>query len=127
MIRLRSNQAVDRWQTGVGWFLTLSYVVGSPIFAVVEANTGVFSDRFGYSSGFLYLVSAVQLVSGSVLFVRFLAPWSIAVLTILAIGAVVSHVRIDSPLTGLPALGYTALQIWYGVRIYGQNRGHRSQ
>jgi len=82
----------------------------------------MFSDRFGYSSEFLYLVSATQLVCASVLFVRSLVPWSSAILAALAIGAVASHVRIHSPLTALPALGYTALQIWYGIRVYRQNR-----
>lgn len=110
-----------RWQLVAGWFLTLSYGIGSPAYAMVEARTGVFSERFDYSPEFLYLVSGTQFVCALVLFVRFLAPWSSAILTVLALGAVASHFRIDSPITALPALGYAAIQIWYGIRVYSQN------
>jgi hypothetical protein len=117
-----SHSHADRWQIIGGWFLTLSYVIGSPVFAIVEARTGMFSERFGYSAEFLYLVSGAQVACASVLFVRMLAPWSSVILTVLAFGAVISHFRIGSPLTALPALGYTLLQIWYGIRVYRSNR-----
>ena len=98
------------------WFLVLSYAIGSPLFAVAEAWTGVLSERFSYPSGFLYLVSGLQLLCALALFRRSLVPWSIAVLTVIAIGAVYSHFRIESPITALPALFYVAVQVWYGVR-----------
>lgn len=113
---------MSRWQRIVGWFLVLSYAIGSPAFAIVEARTGLFSQRFGYSPEFLYLVSGIQFVCSFVLFVRSVAPWSAFVLTVLTVGAIVSHLRINSPVTALPALVYTALQIWYGFRMYRQNR-----
>jgi len=113
---------VDRRQRSAGWFLFLSYAIGSPVFAIMEARTGLFSARFDYPPEFLYLVSAVQFVCALTLFARAIAPWSVAVLTILTVGAVVSHFRIDSPITALPALGYTAIQIWYGFRVYRQHR-----
>jgi len=113
---------VDRWQLIVGWFLVLSYAIGSPAFAIVEARSGLFSQRFDYSPEFLYLVSGVQFVCSLVLFNRSVAPWSAIVLTALSLGAVVSHIRIDSPVTALPALVYTAIQIWYGLRMYRQHR-----
>ena len=108
---------VDRWQLVTGWFLFLSYAVGSPAFAIVEAKTGLFSERFNYPSEFLYLVSGTQFVCSLVLFVRALAPWSAIVLTLITIGAVLSHIRIDSAVTALPALAYSAIQIWYGIRV----------
>jgi uncharacterized membrane protein YphA (DoxX/SURF4 family) len=108
---------VDRWQLVAGWFLLLSYAVGSPVFAIVEAKTGLFSERFNYPSEFLYLVSGTQFVCSLVLFVRALAPWSAVVLTVITVGAMFSHLRIDSAITALPALAYTAIQIWYGIRV----------
>lgn len=116
------SSKVDRWQLIAGWFLFLSYAIGSPAFAIVEARTGLFSERFDYPPQFLYLVSGVQFVCSLVLFSRTFAPWSVAVLTALSVGAVVSHFRIDSPVTALPALAYTAVQIWYGFRMYRHQR-----
>lgn len=118
MIQKPAIKRTDRWQQICGWFLMLSYLIGSPVFAITEARTGIFSERFGYSSEFLYLVSGTQVVCALVLFVRLLAPWSSAILTVLTSGAVVTHLRIDSPITALPALGYSLLQIWYGIRVY---------
>ena len=117
---------VDRWQLIVGWFLLLSYAIGSPVFAIIEARTGIISQRFDYSPEFLYLVSGTQFVCSSVLFVRSAAPWSAMVLTALTVGAVVSHIRIDSPVTALPALFYTVLQTWYGLRMYRQLHDKRA-
>lgn len=99
------------------WFLFLSYAIGSPAFAIIEAQTGMFSERFGYPPGFLYLVSAAQVVCAFALLLRRAELWSVATLTVLTVGAVVSHVRIESPLTATPALLYTALQVWYGLRV----------
>lgn len=112
----------DRWQRVVGWFLLLSYAIGSPVFALVEARTGVFSERFHYPSEFLYLVSGTQFICSLVLFRSALAPWSTVVLTIITIGAAVSHLKINSAATALPALMYTAIQVWYGFRMHRQHR-----
>ena len=118
-----TSRAADRWQLGIGWFLTLSYAIGAPAFSIAEAMTGVISSRFDYPPTFLYFVGGTQFLCSLVLFVRRLAPWSAAVLTVLAIGAVASHFRIGSPITSLPALIYVVLQCWYGVRVYRQNAG----
>jgi hypothetical protein len=112
---------LSRWQRIVGWFLLLSYAIGSPAFAIAEARTGVFSQRFDYSPEFLYLVSGIQFGCALVLFVRSAAPWSALVLTILTVGAIVSHFRIGSPVSAFPALVYTVLQVWYGLRMYRQH------
>lgn len=113
----------DKWQFVAGWLLLLSYAVGSPAFAVVEAKTGLFSERFDYPPVFLYIVSGAQFVCSLVLFVRALAPWSAMVLTVLSVGAVISHFRINSAVTALPALLYTVIQIWYGLHMYRRYRG----
>ncbi len=81
----------------------------------------LFSERFGYLPEFLYLVSITQFVCALLLFVRFLAHSSSGILTVLSLGAGVSHLKINSPVTALPALGYTAIQIWYGVTVNREN------
>jgi len=118
MDRETERAIVDKWELVAGWFLFLSYFIGAPAFAIVEARTGLFSGRFNYPPEFLYLVSAAQFLCSLVLFVRVLAPWSAVLLTVITVGAVISHLRIDSATTALPALIYTAIQIWYGVRVY---------
>ena len=117
MNRELEGTRVNKWQAVAGWFLFLSYAVGSPVFAIIEAKTGLFSERFNYSSEFLYLVSGTQFICSLVLFVRALAPWSAVILTVITAGAVFSHLRIDSAITALPALAYSAIQIWYGIRV----------
>ena len=107
----------DKYELFVGWFLFLSYFIGAPVFAIVEARTGLFSGRFDYPPEFLYLVSATQFLCSLVLFKRALAPWSTGLLTAITVGAVISHLRIGSAATALPALIYTAIQIWYGIRM----------
>jgi len=121
-MRLLSAFEIQSGFVIAGWFLMLSYAIGAPAYAIVEARTGLFSERFDYSPEFLYLVAGVQFVCALVLFVRAVAPWSSAVLTLLALGAVYSHFRIGSPLTSLPAVAYTLIQIWYGIRVYRQNQ-----
>jgi hypothetical protein len=114
-------------QRGTGWFLLVSYAIGSPIGAIIEAHTGAISGRFDYTPEFLYLVSAAQFVSALVLFNRFLAPWGIAVLTLVSLGAVYSHFKIDSPVTSIPAVAYTLIQIWYGIRMHREYRARKGR
>jgi len=122
MKRENGRPPLSRWQRVAGWFLFVSYAFGSPVFAVLEAKTGVFSARFNYPPELLYLVSGVQFICALVLFRRALAPWSIVILTILSLGAVVSHLKINSVATALPALLYTVIQVWYGIQVYRQHR-----
>jgi hypothetical protein len=110
----------DRWQGFARAFLFVSYALAPPVFAIVEARTGIFSERFAYPPAFLYFVSATQFVCAFGLLRRALAPWSIVVLTVLSLGAVYAHFRIDSPLTSIPALVYTAVQVWYGLRLFAR-------
>ena len=122
MNRETEGPPMTRWQRIAGWFLFLSYAIGSPIFAIVEAKTAAFSERFNYPPEFLYFVSGVQFICALVLFRRAIAPWSTVILTVLSLGAVASHIRINSAATALPALIYTAIQVWYGIQMYLQHR-----
>jgi len=98
------------------WFLAISYGVGSPLTAWIEFRSATISQRFDYSAEFIYLICAVQLVCVFGLFVRSLAPWAAAGFTVITLGALVSHLRIGSPLTAIPAVVYTAIQVWYGLK-----------
>lgn len=113
-------------QRGIGWFLLVSYAIGSPVGAMIEVRTGVISERFDYTPEFLYLVAAAQFACALVLFSRFLAPWGIGVLTIISLGAVYSHFKIESPATSLPAVAYTLIQIWYGIRIHREYQAQKA-
>jgi hypothetical protein len=111
-----------KWQKIIGWFLAISYGVGSPVFGIVEFRTGIFSQRFDYSSEFLFLVTGAQFVCALLLLSKRTAPWSAALLTVFSLGAVYSHFKIGSPLTAIPSAILTAMQVWYGYRIYRQNQ-----
>jgi hypothetical protein len=47
--------------------------------------------------------------------VRPLVPLATAALTVVTLGAIASHLRIESPSTALPALAYTLVQVWVGL------------
>ena len=97
----------------VAWILAISYLVGAPLAAFLEFSGQLMSERFGLPPLLIYLTCVAQVVLAvGILRPRF-AVWSAALLTVLAMGAVVSHLRIGSPLTALPALAYTAVQLWF--------------
>lgn len=113
-----AKSVADKWQIFVRWFLAVAYGIGSPVFAVAEAMTGVFSARFDYPPEFLYFVSAVQFACVLLLVFRRAVLMGLAALTVLSLGAVYSHFKIGSPLTAIPSLVFTAMQVWYGYRVY---------
>ncbi len=102
---------------GAAWFLALSYGIGAPITAVAEFNGQVLSQRFDLPTELIYLTCLVQLVGAPAVLVRSLAPWAAVALTVVTIGAIGAHLSIGSPLTTVPALLYTAVQVWFGFKI----------
>lgn len=119
---MRRESQYKMWSAVTFWFLVLSYVIGSPAFAIIEARSGIFSEKFDYPAVFLYLVSAAQLVCALTLFWRRIARWGLVVLTVISLGAVASHFRIDSPVTSLPAVAYTVVQAWYWFYLWRQDQ-----
>ena len=113
---LATPTARPRWLRITRAFLAISYGLGAPATAFLEFQRHLLSDRFHYSPGLIYLVCAVQFVCAITLLVRRLAPWAAAALTVTTIGAVTSHIRIGSPQTAIPALIYTAVQVWFGLQ-----------
>ncbi len=122
MNTLQSKSPGNRWERAARWFLIIAYGVGSPAFAIAEAVSGIFSARFGYPPEFLYLVSVLQFASAALLLFRRFELVSLALLTIMSLGAIYSHFRIDSPLTALPSLAFTIIQMMYARHLYLHNR-----
>ena len=82
-------------------FLAVSYAVGSR----------TISERFDLPPELVYLTCAVQLVCSAGVLVRPFASWAAAALSVIALGAIASHLRIGSPETALAAVFYTAVQV----------------
>jgi len=114
----------SKWVRVVGWFLFLSYFLGSPAFALAEFRSHLLTDMFGYSVAFIYLSKAAQFVCALLLWSKRFRLLSIGVLTITAIGAFVSFLNSPSPLAGLPAMGYTLLQVWLGCQVYRRDASY---
>ena len=100
------------------WFLFISYFFGALAFLVAEFRGHLLTNLFGYSLLFIYFIKTIQFVCSLLLFSKRLRLLSVVILTILSMGAVGSFIRIESTLAGLPALGYTILQVWFGVQLY---------
>ena len=98
------------------WLVTISYGVAAPVTAFAEFRAATLSQRFGYPPEFIYLVCAVQLACVAGFFMASLAPWAAAGLTVITLGAVASHVVIGSPVAAIPALVYTVVQVWLGIK-----------
>ncbi|MDX1554623.1 MAG: hypothetical protein R3212_01210 [Xanthomonadales bacterium] len=111
---MKSNSRIESYAR---WFLAVAYGLGSLAFASAEALTGIFSARFDYTPEFLYFVSAVQFGCAVLLARNKAVLPALFALTVMSLGAVFSHFRIGSPLTSVPSLGFTALQVWYGLRV----------
>ncbi len=103
-----------------GLFLAISYGLAAPLTAWAEFAGSALSERFGYPAAFIYLVCAVQVVCALGVLRRSLAPLAAAVLTVITLGALVSHLMIGSPLTSLPAIAYSAIQVWFGLASRGE-------
>lgn len=100
----------------VAWFLAVSYGLGAPLVGVLEYRNSAFSERFDLPAWLIYTTTAIQLVCTPLVLSRRYARLAGLALSAITLGAVVSHFRIGSPLTAVPALFYTALQIWFAVR-----------
>lgn len=101
----------------VAGFLAVSYAVGAPMAIFFELRDQALSQRFGYPSELILLTCAVQIAGAIGVLVRRLAPWAAAALTLITLGAIVSHLRVGhSPQAAVPALFYTVLQVWLGLR-----------
>lgn len=100
----------------VGGFLAISYGIGAPVTAIAELRSAALSERFGLPPELIYLTCAVQLACAPAVLVRALAPWAALALTAVTIGAIGAHLNTESPVRAIPAVLYTGLQIWFGIR-----------
>ncbi len=105
----------NRWVRAVAVFLAVSYVVGAPVGAALEYRDAILSQRFDYPPALIYVTAAIQIVCVvGVLMHRFAAKAATA-LSVITVGAIASHLKIGSPLTAIPALLYTVVQIWFAL------------
>lgn len=106
----------DRRIRLVGYLLAISYGVGAPIVAILELQSQLFSVRFDLPPELVFLACAIQVVAAGGVLTRRFAPWAAAALTVTTLGAVGAHLRIGSPLTAVPAVIYSIVQVWFGLR-----------
>ena len=102
----------------LGWFLFLSYFIGCPAFILMEYRSNVLTEMFGYYPAFIYFTKVTQFICSLLLLSKRFRQWSLGILTIMSIGATLSFLKTTSPLAGLPAAGYTLLQVWFGMHLY---------
>ena len=118
---MSTSSARERWVRVAAGFLALSYALGGPLTAFAEYRSQALSQRFDLPPELIYLTCAIQLVCSIGVFVRRFAPWAAALLTVVTLGAIASHLRIGSPVTALTAVFYTAIQVWFGLETRAAN------
>ena len=106
----------NRWVGVAAGFLAISYGIGAPLTAFLEYGSQTLSQRFDLPPELIYITCGVQFVCAIGVLVRPLASWAAAALTVITLGAIASHLRIASPVTALPAIFYTAVQVWFGLK-----------
>ncbi len=104
------------------WLLALCYGIGAPLAAFLEVRGHALSQRFDLPQALIFGVCVLQLGCAVAVLVRRLAPWAAAALTPTTVGAIASHIRIGSPVTALPALFFTVVQVWFGVMSHKASR-----
>jgi hypothetical protein len=97
------------------WFLAVSYGIGAPVTMLLEYRNALFSERFDVPPELLYLTGGVQLLCAALVLLPRVRFGAAAALSVITFGAMFAHLRIGSPLTAIPALIYTAVQIWLAV------------
>ena len=104
------------WIRGIAVFLSLSYAIGAPYTMVLEYGDQLLSQRFGYPQEFIYFICIIQFFCAIGILIWPLARWSATILSVITLGAIYSHFQIESLATAIPALFYTVLQIWVGLK-----------
>lgn len=106
----------ERLLRSVGGFLAVSYGIGAPWAGVLEYRSQVLSLRLDIPPVLVYLTCAVQLACAIGVLVRPVASWAAAALTVTTLGAIALHLRTGSPLTAIPAVFFTVVQVWFGLK-----------
>lgn len=91
--------------------------MGAPLTAFLEYRDQTLSSRFDLPTELIYFTCAIQLGCAIGILLRPFAFWSAGALTVITIGAIASHVRIGSPESAVVAVFYTALQIWFALKV----------
>jgi hypothetical protein len=110
----------SKWVRRTAVFLAVAYGVGAPVSAVLELRSALLSQRFLVPPALIYTTCAVQLACAAAILSRRYARGAAAVLTVTTLGATGAHLKIGSPLTALPAVAFTVLQVWF---VFASPRG----
>ena len=97
--------------------VALSYALGAPVAALMEHRYGVLSGGLGLPEHVVFLAAAVQLCCSVAILFRATANLATATLTVISIGVAVSYLRGGAPLASVPALAFTVVQVWLGLRL----------
>lgn len=101
----------------------MSYGLGSSAALMIELRNQLFSTRFDVPQELLFLVLPIQVVCAVGVLTKRYAPLAAGVLSMTTVGAALAHFRIGSPLTAVPAIGYTILQLWFAIAAYRWRSG----
>lgn len=114
------------WPRRLAWFLAVSYVAAAPVMVVLESRDALFSQRFDLPAWLIYGTVVVQVVSVVLIVSERHAQKAALVLSATTLGALFSHIRIGSPLTAIPALAFTVVQLWLAVQLGRVTEGDAS-
>ena len=70
------------------------------------------SERFGLPAWLIYGTAVIQLLCVPLVLWKRYARYAAVTLSVITVGAALSHFKIGSPLTSVPALFYTGMQLW---------------
>jgi hypothetical protein len=108
---------MNPWPRRLTWFLAVTYVAAAPVMVVLESRSAFFSQRFDLPAWLIYGTVIVQVVCVLLILSNRHASKAALALSATTLGAVVSHIRIGSPLTAIPALAFTVAQLWLAVHL----------
>lgn len=113
---LPATRPGGRVRLAVG-FVALSYAVGAPVAVLMEYRYGMVSGGLGLPGQVVLLAAAVQLCCSVAILFRVTANLATAALTVISIAVAVSYIRGGATLASVPALAYSVVQVWLGLRL----------
>lgn len=107
----------DRFVSLAVVLVAVSYAVGAPVAFLMEYRHGWVSGNLGLPENVIFLAAALQLCCSVAILFRATANLATAALSVVSIGVAVSYLRSGATLASVPALAYTLVQVWLGLRL----------
>jgi FtsH-binding integral membrane protein len=111
----------ERWAEIARWTLVVLYPIGIALLGWLEITQRTISQRLNLPPWMIWGGSAVQVLCVVGLAYRRSASWAALGLTATTLGAAGAHLRVGAPLHAIPALAFTALQLWI-ARVFWPER-----